>query len=45
MAHLMQNKLCLFLKLEIAGEINCFTVVYLLLEFCLGEQYLDVQLL
>lgn len=37
MAHLIQNKLCLFLKLEIEGEINCFTVVYLLLEFCLWK--------
>lgn len=44
MAHLIQNKLCLFLKLEIAGEINCFTVVYLLLEFCLWKRNILIYL-
>lgn len=39
MAHLIKkNKLCLFLRLEIAGEINSFTVVYLLLECYLWKR-------
>lgn len=43
MAHLKQNKLCLFLRLEIIREINCFTVVYLLLRILfVEEEYFDV---